>query len=42
MLDCLGFLKGSNRPHYDGENKRKKASYRQLISEGKIKEGYDR
>ena len=38
-LDCLGFLKGSNCPHYDGENKRK-PSYHQLISEGKIKEGY--
>ncbi|WP_155594043.1 peptidase E [Lysinibacillus cavernae] len=38
-LDCLGFLKGSNCPHYDGENKRKPA-YHQFISEGKIKEGY--
>ncbi len=38
-LDCLGFLKGSNCPHYDGENKRK-PSYHQLILEGKIKEGY--
>ncbi|MBN8203319.1 peptidase E [Bacillus sp. NTK034] len=38
-LDCLGFLKGSNCPHYDGENKRK-PSYHKLIKEGKIKEGY--
>ncbi|WP_246056192.1 peptidase E [Alteribacter natronophilus] len=38
-LDCLGFLKGSNCPHYDGENKRKPA-YHQLLSEGKIIEGY--
>ncbi|MER2037862.1 MAG: Type 1 glutamine amidotransferase-like domain-containing protein [Solibacillus sp.] len=38
-LDCLGFLKGSNCPHYDGENKRK-PSYHRLILEGKIKEGY--
>ncbi|WP_419880945.1 Type 1 glutamine amidotransferase-like domain-containing protein [Peribacillus sp. B-H-3] len=38
-LDCLGFLKGSNCPHYDGENKRK-PSYHQSILEGKIKEGY--
>ncbi|WP_409276177.1 Type 1 glutamine amidotransferase-like domain-containing protein [Neobacillus sp. SCS-31] len=38
-LDGLGFLKGSNCPHYDGENKRK-PSYHKLILEGKIKEGY--
>lgn len=38
-LDCLGVLKGSYCPHYDGENKRK-LSYHQLILEGKIKEGY--
>ena len=38
-LDCLGFLKGSNCPHYDGENKRKPA-YHQLLLEGKIKAGY--
>lgn len=37
-LDYLGFLKGSNCPHYDVENKRR-PSYHQLISEGK-KEGY--
>lgn len=38
-LDCLGFLKGSNCPHFDGENKRKPA-YHQLILEGRIKAGY--
>ncbi|MFS0864353.1 Type 1 glutamine amidotransferase-like domain-containing protein [Fredinandcohnia sp. 179-A 10B2 NHS] len=38
-LDCLGFLKGSNCPHYDGENKRRPA-YHQLIAKGEIKEGY--
>ncbi|MEH7237991.1 peptidase E [Bacillus sp. JJ1562] len=38
-LECLGLLKGSNCPHYDGENKRR-PSYHQLILEGKITEGY--
>lgn len=38
-LDCLGFLKGSNCPHYDGENKRR-PSYHNLISTGKMLEGY--
>ncbi len=38
-LDCLGFLKGSNCPHYDGENKRR-PSFHQLISNGEISEGY--
>jgi peptidase E len=38
-LDCLSFLKGSNCPHYDGENKRK-PSYHQLILEGDMREGY--
>ncbi|TMW71218.1 peptidase E [Alteribacter natronophilus] len=38
-LDCLGFLKGSNCPHYDGENKRKPA-YHRLVLKGEIKEGY--
>ncbi|KPB06272.1 Type 1 glutamine amidotransferase-like domain-containing protein [Bacillus sp. CHD6a] len=38
-LDCLGYLKGSYCPHYDGENKRK-PSYHQLILEGNMKEGY--
>lgn len=38
-LDCLGFLKGSNCPHYDGDSKRR-PSYHQLISNGKMIEGY--
>ncbi|WP_394542827.1 peptidase E (plasmid) [Priestia aryabhattai] len=38
-LDCLGFLKGSNCPHYDGENKRR-PSYHRLISNGEMREGY--
>lgn len=38
-LNGLGLLKGSNCPHYDGENKRK-PSYHQSILAGKIKEGY--
>ncbi|WP_449537759.1 Type 1 glutamine amidotransferase-like domain-containing protein [Ferdinandcohnia sp. Marseille-Q9671] len=38
-LDGLGFLKGSNCPHYDGENKRR-PSYHRLIMKGSIKEGY--
>ncbi|RUR78715.1 Type 1 glutamine amidotransferase-like domain-containing protein [Chlorogloeopsis fritschii PCC 9212] len=32
-LKCLGFLKGSNCPHYDGEPERK-PSYHRLLSEG--------
>jgi peptidase E len=32
-LDCLGILKGSNCPHYDGEADRRD-SYHQLLSEG--------
>jgi dipeptidase E len=38
-LKCLGFLKGSNCPHYDGEAERR-PSYQQLLSEGGIDEGY--
>lgn len=39
VLPCLGFLKGSNCPHYDGEPERK-PSYHRLLSEGLIREGY--
>lgn len=39
VLPCLGFLKGSNCPHYDGEPERK-PSYHRLLSEGLISEGY--
>jgi len=37
-LNCLGFLKGSNCPHYDGEMERRPA-YHRLLLEGKIKNG---
>ncbi|GLO66090.1 MULTISPECIES: Type 1 glutamine amidotransferase-like domain-containing protein [Oceanobacillus] len=37
-LECLGFLKGSNCPHYDGEVNRR-PSYQKLISKAKIKSG---
>ncbi|KRD90959.1 peptidase [Bacillus sp. Root147] len=38
-IDGLGFLPGSNCPHYDGESNRR-PSYHELITSGKIKEGY--
>ena len=38
-LRCLGFLKGSQCPHYDGETGRRPA-YQRLLSEGLISEGY--
>ena len=37
-LQCLGFLKGSNCPHYDGEENRRPA-YHKLILSGEISEG---
>lgn len=37
-LNCLGFLKGSNCPHYDGEAERRPA-YHRLVSEGKVAGG---
>jgi peptidase E len=37
-LRCLGFLKGSNCPHYDGEATRRPA-YHRLILSGEISEG---
>ena len=39
VLKCLGFLKGSNCPHYDGEAERRPA-YHRLLSQGLISEGY--
>jgi peptidase E len=39
VLRCLGFLQGSNCPHYDGEAERK-PSYHRLLSKGLISEGY--
>jgi dipeptidase E len=38
-IPCLGFLPGSNCPHYDGEADRR-PSYHRLLAEGKIKPGY--
>jgi peptidase E len=37
-LDCLGILKGSNCPHFDGEEKRRPA-YKKLIQSGQMKGG---
>ena len=38
-LKCLGFLPGSNCPHYDGETGRR-SSYHHLLSQNLISEGY--
>jgi len=37
-LDCLGFLPGSNCPHYDSEPLRR-PTYRKLVAGGKIRDG---
>jgi dipeptidase E len=37
-LDCLGLLKGSNCPHYDGEAERRPA-YQRLVAAREIQEG---
>ncbi len=37
-LTCLGFLKGSNCPHYDGETERRSA-YQKLVQSGEIQGG---
>lgn len=37
-LTCLGFLKGSNCPHYDGEKDRR-PSYHELLAANRIKSG---
>lgn len=39
MLTCLGFLKGSHSPHYDGEGQRR-PTYHRLIGSGEMKPGY--
>jgi peptidase E len=39
VLRCLGFLDGSNCPHYDGEPARR-PSYRRMVAEGTIGAGY--
>ena len=38
-LDCLGFLRGSCCPHYDGEVERRPA-YHALLEQGQIRPGY--
>jgi len=38
-LDCLGFLAGSNCPHYDGEPQRRPA-YHRFIREGQLTPGF--
>ncbi len=37
-LDCLGILKGSNCPHFDGEPRRRPA-FKKLIQSGQLKNG---
>jgi dipeptidase E len=38
-LKCLGFLKGSNCPHYDGEPLRR-PSYQSMLRDGRMGPGY--
>lgn len=38
-IKCLGFLKGSNCPHYDGEIDRR-PTYHKLISSGRLQSGF--
>lgn len=38
-IECLGFLKGSHSPHYDGEKERR-PEYHKLIKTGVLKPGY--
>lgn len=38
-IECLGFLKGSHSPHYDGEAERR-PTYHRLIRSGELKPGY--
>jgi dipeptidase E len=38
-IKCLGFLSGSNCPHYDGEPLRR-PTYQELIKQGRLKNGY--
>ena len=37
--DCLGFLAGSNCPHYDGEAQRRPV-YTRLVADGDLPPGY--
>ena len=38
-IECLGFLRGSHSPHYDGEAVRR-PTYHRLIQSGELKPGY--
>lgn len=38
-LRCLGFLKGSHCPHYDGESNRRSA-YHQMVADRLLEDGY--
>ena len=38
-MNCLGFLPGSNCPHYDSEALRR-PTYRKLVASGKINDGF--
>jgi peptidase E len=38
-ISCLGILRGSHCPHYDGEESRR-PTYRKFIQEGKVGSGY--
>ncbi len=38
-INCLGFLSGSNSPHYDSEPERR-PTYHRLIGSGEMKDGY--
>ena len=39
VVKCLGFLKGSHSPHYDGEANRR-PTYHRMIKSGEMKPGY--
>jgi dipeptidase E len=39
VVKCLGFLKGSHSPHYDGEPQRR-PTYHRMIASGELKPGY--
>ena len=39
-IPCLGFLKGSCSPHFDSPQENRRASYTQLITDGKMIPGY--
>jgi peptidase E len=38
-LPCLGFLPGSNCPHYDSETRRR-PTFQKLVARGAMPEGY--